>query len=220
MTPVCNDTGKVSGIYKATNKINNKYYVGSSNNCNCGYRCRWNRHIRDLNDNKHPNTKFQHAWNKYGADNFRWEIIEKVEESNLLIVEQKYLDIACREKDKCYNLNFIAGKPPSSKGRIASEETKKKLSLAGRGKKRSKEFVERCRLRVSGKNNPMYGKPNTSDMKMKNSIANKGRKITELNIKILKERIGDKNPFYGRHHNEESKQKRRVTMVAKGLWKP
>ena len=41
-------------------------------------------------------------------------MIEKVIETDLLLVEQKYLDIAKTEKEKCYNINFIADKPPMS----------------------------------------------------------------------------------------------------------
>ena len=38
-------------IYKITNTINNKHYIGQSKN----YKDRWKEHIRRLNKNKHEN---------------------------------------------------------------------------------------------------------------------------------------------------------------------
>lgn len=83
-----------------------------------------------------------------------------------------------------------------------SEETKQKVRLARLGKPLSKEhrgklrgprwpyhteeFKQRLSIRMSGANNPMYGKPNTPAMKAKISAKLKGRFA------------GDKNPMAGR----------------------
>lgn len=99
---------KICGIYKIVNKINRKYYVGSSTNIMTGSGGRWNRHKRSLYKNTHHNDYLQRAWNKYGPDVFEIIIIESVQVENLKIREQYYLDIAKLETDKCYNLNFDA----------------------------------------------------------------------------------------------------------------
>lgn len=89
---------KISGIYKITNTINNKFYIGSSNNI----KKRWNRHKMDLRNNKHKNTLLQNSYNKYGVDVFLFEIIEIISEYNMLLErEQYYLD-----KYKSYNKNI------------------------------------------------------------------------------------------------------------------
>ena len=62
----CNDIGKISGIYKIVNKVNGKYYVGSSNDV---LKTRFYEHKRLLTKNKHFNVKLQNAWNKYGESN-------------------------------------------------------------------------------------------------------------------------------------------------------
>ena len=67
---------KISGIYKIINKINGKYYVGSSVNIKDYPNNRWSRHIADLNANRHHNDYLQRAWNKYGQDAFEFIIIE------------------------------------------------------------------------------------------------------------------------------------------------
>lgn len=95
---------KISGIYKIINKVNQHYYVGSSS----FIKRRWRDHKYELNKDKHDNSHLQRAWNKYGKNNFEFIIIEFVEESQLFIVEQTYLDIAKLEKDVSYNMNFIA----------------------------------------------------------------------------------------------------------------
>ena len=141
---------KISGIYKIVNKTNGKYYIGSSDNI-LGCSGRWQEHINDLNSQRHDNSYLQRAWNKYGKDNFEFVIVEEVPKSDLLIVEQKYLEQSKSEHHKqCYNLSFHAtgggfvghkhtrkSKRQMSeklKGRIVSTETRQKLSnsLVGR----------------------------------------------------------------------------------------
>lgn len=69
----------ICGIYLITNKINDKKYVGQSSRINF----RWTHHIVDLRNNCHHNKHLQASWNKYGADNFEFSIIEKCTEDEL-----------------------------------------------------------------------------------------------------------------------------------------
>jgi len=110
-------------IYKIVNKINQKYYVGSSVNPTQ----RWNNHKRHLCLNKHANDYLQRAWNKYGKDAFDFIIVvsfpSSFSEQQLLSEEQKWLNKA--EFDPLtYNLTFVAGSPNSN----MSEYSKKKRS--------------------------------------------------------------------------------------------
>jgi group I intron endonuclease len=77
------------GIYRILNKINGNCYYGSSNNV----EKRWLRHKNELNKGKHINIILQRAWDKYGDDNFIFELVESCDETLLLEVEQKYLDL-------------------------------------------------------------------------------------------------------------------------------
>lgn len=74
-----------TGIYKITNKINGKYYVGSSSYINQ----RWSTHRKLLNKNKHYNPHLQNAWEKYGKESFDFIVIEEIEILHLLKREQK-----------------------------------------------------------------------------------------------------------------------------------
>ena len=55
----------ISGIYKITNKINNKFYIGSAFNLNT----RYNRHKRELKLNIYSNKKLQNSVNKNNIKN-------------------------------------------------------------------------------------------------------------------------------------------------------
>jgi group I intron endonuclease len=117
----CNDIGKISGIYKIVNKVNGKYYVGSSNDV---LKSRFYEHKRLLTKHKHFNIKLQNAWNKYGEVNFEFILVEKCNytRTSLLECEQKYLDIANKEKSQCYNMTFVAGRvewTPKLKNKIS-----------------------------------------------------------------------------------------------------
>lgn len=65
---------RISCIYCIKNILNNKVYIGSSVNFNK----RKNLHLHYLKNNKHHSNHLQKAWNKYGKENFVFEIIEKM----------------------------------------------------------------------------------------------------------------------------------------------
>lgn len=163
-----------SGIYKITNEVNGKFYIGSSQNL----RRRWLEHKRNLNRNKNePNMRFQNAWNKYGEGNFRFEVIEFVKDVNKLMDrEQYYLDLLKPyRKEIGYNVSSYAdrrlGVKPSAETRRKMSEAKKgmkfdvewraNMSKAFKGRVYSAETRRRMsenHANFSGENNPMYGR--------------------------------------------------------------
>ena len=70
---------KVCGIYKIVNLINNKMYIGQSSDI---YK-RWKEHKKNLRRNLHVNKCLQAAVNKYGLENFRFDIIETCDSAML-----------------------------------------------------------------------------------------------------------------------------------------
>lgn len=78
---------KVSGIYKIVNKVNGKYYIGSSRNVNK----RISEHLSELSNKKHCNKKLQNAYNKYGEEIFKFEIISKCPIQYLLRLEYWFI---------------------------------------------------------------------------------------------------------------------------------
>lgn len=211
---------KISGIYKIVNKVNGKYYVGSSYNINTGADSRWRKHLKMLRIGKHYNKYLQRAWIKYGESNFEFIIVEAVDSSIVKDVEQKYLDIAKLEKNKVYNGKFYVTGEES--GKTLPDDFKLKLRMANLGKKASDET--RLKMRLSH-----LGKPKlkargrklsaetiakikaykfTDEVKLKMSLSHIGKKLTEeAKLKLRVSRLGILNPNYGKRPSEETLKK-------------
>lgn len=120
-----------SGIYCIKNIANNKCYIGSSKNI----KKRLKEHWYALERKVHKNLHLQAAYNKYGSESFIFIGLEEVEDTELLIdVENWWLSNL--EWDELYNIRPDAS---SSKGKIVSEETRRKLSLAAKGRRRERK---------------------------------------------------------------------------------
>lgn len=85
----------MTGIYKITNKLNNKIYIGQSVNI----KRRWQEHIYD----NRKNSLIHLAIQKYGKDNFDFEVIELCEQKELDTKEQYWINYY-QSFDKGYNL--------------------------------------------------------------------------------------------------------------------
>lgn len=93
------------GIYTIKNLKNNKLYIGSS----VEIEKRIRTHFVNLIKNNHSNLKLQNSYNKYGKENFIFEILEtfdEIERDDLFTIEQKYID--SYDFDTLYNLTNIA----------------------------------------------------------------------------------------------------------------
>ncbi len=115
----------MQGVYKIRNKLNNKRYVGSTNN----FEKRWADHRKSLR-NGDNSPYLQNAFNKHGEDNFVFEVVEEIVGSgeDLIACEQGYLDKGF-ELGILYNIAIVAG------GRNLGEEVNRKLDA--REKKRT-----------------------------------------------------------------------------------
>lgn len=78
---------KISGVYKITNTVTNEYYIGSSKNINQ----RWAYHKCPSSWKRCSNKKLYIAFQQYGLDKFKFEIVE--ETTNLKEMEQYYIDL-------------------------------------------------------------------------------------------------------------------------------
>ena len=190
------------GIYQIVNLIDGKKYVGSSKNL---YK-RKSSHFYNLKNNKHRNCHLQNAFNKYGEENFSFEVIEFVNTIyELLPKEQYYIDLyqVC-DKTKGYNLIVDAVR------HAHSEETKLKMSLARKGDKHPM-YGKRGEL------SPFFGKSLSEETKLKISLAKKGKtrsKETKLKISLAKK--GSKNHLYGKTGDLHPKSKK-VICIETGI---
>ncbi len=175
----------MQGIYKIRNKLDDKRYVGSSNN----FEGHWKSYRDSLRKGKFHNIYLQRAWNKYGEENFIFEIEEEVmgDRNVLLSFEQAHLDEGF-ELGILYNLAEKAGCPPSWEGEHHTEAAKAKIGKANSGKNngmygrvgywKGKQRSEETKVRMSkarmGREPWNKGKPRTEVVKAKLREASKG----------------------------------------------
>ena len=180
-------------IYKHTNKLNGKCYIGQTKQT---LDRRWRNGFGYTRDN--CDSHFARAINKYGWDCFFHEILE----DNILNQEEA-------NERECFWINFYNSVREGYNGnyggnvKLWSEESKLKASNSHKGKIFSKIHLDNLReaIRVSTHN---------SERNLKISQKLSGRKLSEEHKLKLSEKaklkIGENNSFWGHHHTEEQKE--------------
>lgn len=190
----------MTGIYKITNLINKKMYIGKAENI----KNRWNKHLTELRNNKHNNKHLQASWNKYGEKNFKFDIIIECHKDILNDSEEYFIRYHNTTNNK-YGYNKTDGGDgitnykhtpeakakirQSSTGRKLSESHKKKLLVAVTGRVKSPEELQKLSKAAKGRKisewhkqqliNSTKGKPFSEEHRKNLSEACKGRVISE-----------------------------------------
>lgn len=170
---------KISGIYKITNNINGKVYVGLS----IDIHRRWKEHKSKIYRSKYKNSYLYNSFDKHKINNFTFEIIEKCKQQKIIEREIYWIEYydsykngynitsggqgtfgykhTDEDKKIMSDIKIKQRFEPWNKGKtnVYSEETKKLMSEAKIGR----VFWN------NGKNNPMYGK----------TPWNKGKKMSD-----------------------------------------
>lgn len=153
-----------SGLYTIKSKKDNKLYLGLAVNI----EKRISNHIIKLRVNSHRNIHLQRAWNKYGEDNFVFEVFIECSKEYLKSEEHYWANMLNVHSDRYgYNIRpthpegksslsestkkLIGDKNRGKIGRKASLETRLKMSKSFKGRKMSKEFSENLRIKNLGK---------------------------------------------------------------------
>lgn len=168
---------KIFLIYKFTNKINGKSYVGFT--CR-GFELRKYEHF--YLSQKESNFKFHKALKKYGIDNFIYEILENniMSRTDANIREIYYIKLFDSFRN---GYNMTEGGSYQSEY-VLTEESREKMRLAKLGTKKSDE----TKLKVSL---ALKGVPKSEQHKINSGKALKGKiKSKEALEKMSKNRIG------------------------------
>ena len=215
-------------IYKIRNVVNDHYYVGST----VDSRKRFWAHRKALRLGNHDCVHLQRAWNKYGEDCFKFEVLEThSSKDELYPAEQKWLDEHFG-KDYCYNVaahadspmrdaspefrakhaqtmrDYYAENPHPREGLKHTDESKAQMSETRKGK-------------AAGADHYRYGKTVSEETRKKIGDAQRGvakgpRVYTEegrAKIRAAAE-AGHYSHWEGRNHSEESKEKMGRAVIA------
>lgn len=184
----------VEFIKKITNTVNGKAYIGQSVNIDK----RWKEHVKSLNNNDSRCTLLQRAWNKYGQEAFNFEILELCSKEMLDEIEIKYINLY----DSCNNgYNIETG---GNKNKRLADSTKQKIGDANRGRIMSNETRKKMSESRIGNKNGMYGKHHSEEAKRKMTNARLGKQGHPCSEE-LKEFLRQKN--LGKVLSEETKRK-------------
>ena len=97
------------GAFQIRNTANGKIFVGSSVNLDAI----WNRHKLQLELGSHPNAALQNDWKQYGAESFKYEILDVIVEKEtetrdypreVKTLEEMYLEKLQPYAEKGYNI--------------------------------------------------------------------------------------------------------------------
>lgn len=157
-----------SGIYQIKNLINQKRYVGSA----VSLTSRKSVHFKSLRENRHYNIHLQRAWNKYGEEHFKFEILEVCSKRSLIEKEQYYLDKLNPE----YNIHRIAGSP------LGQKYTKKRTNNVSKAFKNKRQKLAKSVIQKYKSGQPM----SNLAVEFKTSIWRIRKILKENRIKIRK----------------------------------
>ena len=210
---------KIIGVYKISNNLcpEWKYYIGYS----CDIHKRWGTHRSTLKTNKHCNILLQRAYDKYGADCFTYEILHVCEtEEEAQKYELSYLEDE-NIRDKLYNLHYNSSGGDMLTYHPNREEIIEKINKTQKEQisKMTKE-ERQAKWGQNGEKNGMYGRTHTDEVKQlisnlhKGNTYNLGSKASQETKQYLSKirkgkYTGKDNPFFGKYHSEEIKQKLR-----------
>jgi len=186
------------GIYKITNEINGKVYIGQSVDINKRKREHLNNYKRE--ENKH--YALYKAINKYGVNNFKFEVVCECSIEELNDLEVKYINLYNSYKNNGYNMTLGGGGVRGLKpwlGRKHTQETKNKIRESRMGKKFSNETIEKLRIINKG-NKRRLGKSHREETIEKLSRLNRG----------------ENNAMFGKSHSQETKEKISAAKKGKG----
>jgi group I intron endonuclease len=192
------------GIYRIKNLKNKKCYYGSSKNI----EKRWRTHLNNLKNGKHHNDHLQRSWDKYGDNNFVFELVEECDETLLLELEQKYLDL---------HPEFNIGIKSSGGDNLTKNPNKEDIV-----RRMTQSVRKRYELMSEDERKEKHSQPMDKNPNWKGGTSFKycecGVKISPTNNSCIncRDKSGNKNPFFGKQHTEETKK--RLSEKRKGTY--
>jgi len=216
-------------IYKIRNLFNGKFYVGSAQDT----RTRFRQHRRLLRKGTHHCKHLQNAWNKYGEELFKFEVVERVGSVEGLEAAEDAWLLEHVGKSHCYNSGRSAKAPwrgcaPEEHpnfGKNLTDGQKQNLREATKRQwetsdpRTGRKHSEKTKAKISEKVNAAIAEGRggrfipSEETRKKMSEAHKGNQYAKGHIRTAEHRrkLSEANKgnqhWKGKNHSEESKAK-------------
>lgn len=198
-------------------------YIGETTQ----FKKRLKRHLKELRQGKHHNWFLQKAWDEGFVFDGNPTLIRCVskEEARSREQEQIALDQSFVNIENYYDCISNHPRRDEIVAKMAESVRARNASMT---EKERKEFYGRL-----GELNGMFGKTHSAEAREKikrglaewyltNNSPNLGRKFSEEHRRKISlnaaGRVGEKNPFFGKHHSEETRN--RLAEINKGKLPP
>lgn len=163
------------GVYRIVNMVNGKVYIGSTTQ---SFIIRFGQHLYELENNKHKNKHLQHSYNKYGKNQFRFEMIKVCKD----VLEEEQKTINSFDFERLYNINPNATGTPN-----LCEETIKKRALSfGKTNREAMVFYYKVKNKDVSLNDVPLKYKKLVKAKLNNIPWNKGKTSKEVDYSYLK----------------------------------
>lgn len=221
------------GVYKIVNLLNGRVYVGQTKE---KFQRRFCFHRWKLRKGSHDNKYLQNAWNKYGEDNFVFEVIEVLSINEIDEREKYWIKYYREQPEGCYSIQD-GGQPKNlgvyvsveSRKRVGelnrqrllgsklSQETKQKMSNVRKGKRvlrhndslTDEQAIQIKTLFVKGKSSREIQEITNIPYKPINNILSKNSYCTLF--------VEGWDDFYAKHQEEKNFRKNRGKLIEQEL---
>jgi group I intron endonuclease len=220
---------KIIAVYRIKNVVSGSFYIGSSGNL---YE-RWRVHKNKLRRRSHPNPKLQAAWDKYGEDAFKFELLEEFSSTTAMEALEQALLHEHLGNAACYNLAEWVAAPMRGRtgslhprfGKVMPETARASLSESTKRQwatsdpRTGKFHTAETKAKISAKTQAALAegrggrfipseetRKKMSEALKKNRCAKGHIRSEEHRRKLSEVNKGNQN-WLGKKHSEESRQK-------------
>jgi group I intron endonuclease len=206
------NTNSLFYLYHYRNRESGKAYIGVTGDLE--------RRKRKHAEGKSGSRYFNHAVNKYGIDHFDFSILAIFDEVNVANYHENAAITSFGTLSPT-GYNLIGGAPCSKYHGAHSQETKEKMSLAGRGRTITKEQLEKMNNARLGKPGPNKGKTFSPEYRKKLSEAHNGKGPSlevQEKINVIRRTPESRKKFIEAHKGKicSPEHREKISMANKG----
>ena len=203
-------------VYALIDPITNiPFYIGKGKNNRCYSHL---AESEDTTDNIYKFRKIRSIWSA-GYEVIVQKLHTDLDQDTAYSIEEELIKKYGRKIERSDGIltNICASnRPPDLTGIPKSEEAKRNMSLAQKGRKLSPEHI----LKIKEANKNRIYKPHTPESIEKMRLVKQGKIFTKEHKENLSKShkgkgIGEDNNFFGKHHTEETKQKMSEALTGK-----